>query len=178
MTFWWPTLAYYLAPQLSPTLSHSLMRTSYKLASSWAQLSVGAGWHSMVWADVRNAHASPTSKIKVKSLVGPVLTWGIFDVHNSRDYNIQVVSAWIWVVCHKIHHWWSVLRIFATHQHNQTSLTCLLRCQDPGVESLRRQSSGSSHHQSAAPLWHFNCGYTDGAFSAHRAWETQTWCDF
>ena len=47
-------------------------------ASSWAQLSVGAGWPGMVWADVRNAHASPTSKMKVEypaGLVGPVLTW-------------------------------------------------------------------------------------------------------
>ena len=48
-----------------------------------------------------------------------------------------------------------------------SSLTCLLRCQGPGVESLRRQSCGSSHHPSAAPLWHFNCGHTDGAFSEH-----------
>ena len=42
--------------------------------SSWAQLSVGAGWPGMVWAVVRNAHVLATLKMKVKVLAGPVLT--------------------------------------------------------------------------------------------------------
>ena len=61
----------HLAPQPSPTLMHLF---GVKISSHSAELSVGAGWPGLLWADVRNAHASATTKMKVKSLAGPILT--------------------------------------------------------------------------------------------------------
>ena len=70
----------HLAPQLSPTLMHLfwVKISSHSVVS--LQLSsdeCGAVWPGMVWADMRmrNAHASPTSKMKVKVLVTHGAMW-------------------------------------------------------------------------------------------------------
>ena len=62
-------------------------------ASSWAQLSVGAGWPGMVWADVRNVRVSSTSKMKVKSLAGAVLMWRVLYSPFRTWWNMAYMSA-------------------------------------------------------------------------------------
>ena len=58
----------------SPAVANTVTFTYEDQLQASQQLSVGAGWAGMVWADMCNAPASQTQNIVKYFLTGPVLT--------------------------------------------------------------------------------------------------------